>query len=217
MERFGGENDRADHADKNQIKGRGLQLGVRSSGQDFKNDTKNMKRNPSQRDTRELWRQRGFTVVEVVVAILLMAICLYPIGRALVRVLTESTDDQRLAVCAYLAVEEIETVRTLSECYTDSTVAGTKCPPYDTSNGWGQNFDRAAPCNYPAPFNNYQCAAEYMKSGGADNPGNPGAAEQNNVWEIAVRVWYDTNGNRTWDTDEPDVVLETMLSKRHPI
>lgn len=149
--------------------------------------------------------QHGFTIVEVITAVLIMTICLFPLGRMLMQILMESGDDQHIAVCAYLAVEEIETVRLRSECYTE----GSTCPTTATTDGWGAAniYNRAAPCNYPAPFQRYQCAVQYKDSQG----------DGNNVREVMVRVWFDADDDKVWDAQEPDVILQTMLSKRPPI
>jgi prepilin-type N-terminal cleavage/methylation domain-containing protein len=156
-------------------------------------------------------RQRGFTVIEIIVVVILMALALFPIVRAIMIVLSESGDDQHQAVAAYLAVEEIEQVRALAECYTDSKVAGSMCPIVSAQSGWGASgtYNRQAPCNYPAPFQKYQCTVQYSDS-------NAGL-EASNVREVMVRVWFDADDNRAWATGEPKVELQTMLSKRPPL
>ena len=148
--------------------------------------------------------QGGFTIVEIVVVIVLMLAVIIPVAAVIASALETSTEEQRLAHCAFLAQMKVEKARAASNCYTD---AGAGCPQTAGNSDFSNDFsENAAACSFPVPFEEYECTIDDTMV----------AWSANRFKTIQVRVWFDENSNGTRDDNEPQVYLETMLTTRPP-
>lgn len=151
--------------------------------------------------------EAGFTLVEIVVTILVMAIVIYPIMRVLASALEQSNDEEYLTHAAFLAQMKIEEVRSRASCYSDAGL----CPiGGDTSDfdelGTGNLDETAAACTFPYPYQKYECTVDTGLVAGTNNA----------LGYIQVRVWYDKDSDGVRDAEDPDVFLETQIAKKHP-
>ena len=147
---------------------------------------------------------RGFTIVEIVVVVIILGLLLVPVMATLVRALMISSEDEYIAIAAFLAAEKMEETRTRANCYTDTLL----CPESGTAKDFQFDFDQtAANCTFPSPFNKYRCTVDHSsKNGTADR-----------VKEIQVRVWYDKDSDNAYDAgEEPSVFFETAITLRPP-
>lgn len=158
--------------------------------------------------------QRGFTIVEIAVVLFLIFLIIIPMAYSIERSLRVSEEIYRANTCAFLAQQKIEEVRMRASCYTTDwgPPAPINCSPSGVRYNLLFNFSQAAAaCTFPSPFTKYKCRVVYG-SAGAGFP----VALANYYKEIEVRVWYDGDGDNTWDASEVDVLFQTALTYHTP-
>ncbi len=156
-------------------------------------------------------KQGGFTIVEIVVVITLMILAIAPIAKVIASALEASNEEMYLTQCAFLAQMKIEEIRSRASCYTTPGATDT-CPISGDSSDFEQDFTQtAAQCSLPSPFDRYDCVTatsfRVAPSAGSDTGG---------FKVIQVRVWYDKDGDATFDAGEASVFLETQLTQKSP-
>ncbi len=156
--------------------------------------------------------RKGFTIFEIITVIVLILVVIYPLARVVSSSLETSSEEQHLTHCALLAQLKVEEFRTRTNCYSNQT-AVSDCPDpavvgATPTQSFGKLFATPPPCNFPFPFNQYECSARnYFRTGTA-----------NRLKVVQVRVWYDKNNDDVFEADqsEPDVYLETQMAARPP-
>jgi type II secretory pathway pseudopilin PulG len=154
---------------------------------------------------------RGFTLVEIVVVILLLFMLLIPMWYSVDRSLRTSNEVYRLATCAFLAQQKVEEIRTIASCYTTNSPPppANYCQPANNYYNFKYTLFNAPPqsCTFPAPFQQFKCTLTYVSP-----IVSPGAFFK----EIEVRVWFDENNDDVWDANESDVLFQTGMTYRTP-
>lgn len=172
--------------------------------------------------------QSGYTMVEIAVVVFLILIAIVPAARVISSSLEASNDDLRLTHSTLLAQMKIEEIRARASCYSSRLTGG--CPEADEDitkedSDFEIDFSQtAAACILPAAFNQYKCTVDtdwrYQSTGPPDSFRDPAQGDPGVGWGgikvIQVRVWFDKNGDNLFDSDEPDVFLETQLAQRAP-
>jgi len=150
----------------------------------------------------------GFTIVELAIVIVLLMLIIVPVVLSIDESLRTSNEVYRLTTAAFLAQQKMEEVRTRASCYTtDSGLpAPINCSPSNVRYNLLFNFSQNPPCNFPSPFQDFECQVVYATRVGLNNY----------FREIQVRVWYDANNNNTWDANESDVIFQTGLTYHAP-
>jgi len=152
--------------------------------------------------------QKGFTVVELAVVIVLLLLIVVPMALSIDESLRTSNEVYRLTAAAFLAQQKMEEVRTRASCYTTDwgAPAPINCSPANVRYNLLFNFSQNPPCSFPVPFQDFECQVVYAARVGANNY----------IREIQVRVWYDQNNNDTWDSNESDVIFQTAITYHSP-
>jgi len=130
--------------------------------------------------------QKGFTLIEMMMAIIILGIAIVPLMEMISRAsITSSTNEQETRI-VFLAQQKLEQVKSLALTnFTD-------------------DYTQAATA-FPSPDLAYKYTIYYYTSGGDDG---------NLIKSIRVRAWYDSNSNNSADTNEPQLELNTKVAKR---
>lgn len=192
---------------------------------------------------RNLEKQDGMTLVELVVVLILLVPMLLVILDSLERSMRTSDQVYRLTTCAFLAQQKMEEVRTRFSCYTNQQSDSSDglvlkgCPPrYGITNNPLPIGNPA--CPYPTVAairtNNFQftfsqprkqcsLADKEFATCGFPAPFTNFKCEVKHIWrtqyyvlDIQVRVWFDEQPNTTFDPSETNVLLQTDLTYRSP-
>lgn len=169
-------------------------------------------------------RNIGFSIVEILLVLILLAIAVVPIMFLVWKMIDTTTRAKHLTTAAFLAERKMEEIRYLSLC--TSCLAGRclstgknviketpNCNNFVT--GFCVDYDSTPPastCSFSVPFDNYKCKI-------VDNM-MPGIA--NWIKEIQISIWYDYDSDNNYDKQtsgdvitEDGVTLETRITYRN--
>jgi prepilin-type N-terminal cleavage/methylation domain-containing protein len=129
---------------------------------------------------------RGFTYLELLAAIAIMALALLPIMRLLPEGMKAASRVERLTRSALLAQDKMDEVR--------SRVLST-----NLIYGFNQDYNESATA-FPAPDDDYKYTV-------TDN-------QAANIKTLNVTVWFDEDGDNVQGPDEESVGVDTKVADR---
>ncbi len=130
--------------------------------------------------------RRGFTLVEVIAATAILAICIVPATKYLADSMTLRRELERERTLVILAIQTIEEqMAVINAGFTTAQQTGTFA---------SQGFP--------------EIAYEIVRTDQATDGGIPGL-----LMTIAVSIWSDDNGNLLLDSDEAVVELHTTMAR----
>lgn len=129
-------------------------------------------------------KENGFTLVEILVAVIVLAIALTPIIVSITGALEQNTEIEKKTRTAFLAQKKLEEIKV-------RTTANFKANYSGTGTFESPNIDFRYRVVYPDPF-------------------NPLA----NIRSINIEVWYDQNRNGVFNAGEERTILYTKVAKR---
>ncbi|MFQ5951835.1 MAG: hypothetical protein ACE5JK_00295 [Candidatus Omnitrophota bacterium] len=130
--------------------------------------------------------KKGLTYLELIAAIVIMALALVPIMRIMPEGMTATTRVERLTRATLLAQNKMDEVR--------SQIMST-----NASYGFNKDYTETVTA-FPAPDDDYKYTV-------ADDQGA-------NIKELNVTVWFDEDDDDSQDTDEQSVGLDTKVADR---
>jgi prepilin-type N-terminal cleavage/methylation domain-containing protein len=130
--------------------------------------------------------KKGFTYLELLAAIVIMAVALVPIMQVMPEGMMAVTRVERLTRAGLLAQSKMDEVR--------SQILGTN-PSYGFSNDYTESATA-----FPAPDDDYMYTV-------ADDQGS-------DIKILNVTVWFDEDGDSVQDTDEESVSLDVKIADR---
>ncbi len=130
--------------------------------------------------------QKGFTLVEVLLALVVLSIAIIPLMQIFPQASLMSTNSQRETRIGFLAQQKLEQVKgqALSYFFGDYTEPATA---------------------FPSPDSDFKYTVSYFTASGDDG---------NQIRAIKIRVWYDDNNNGIVDGNENMIELSTKVSRR---
>lgn len=132
--------------------------------------------------------QRGMTLVEVMVATVIIVPALYGIMQLVPNVIAANRKAEDITKAAYLAEQKLEEIK-----------RGIKVPG---GGGW-INYTNSSPEVFTPPDSQYKFSLE-------DNtPGGPAGS----LKDLKVTVWRDVVNNNFVDNNEYSVVLDTRVAR----
>jgi len=129
--------------------------------------------------------EKGFTLIELMLATVILVISIIPITMILPRMLTENRIVERENRAVFLGQKIMEETKTKALTY---------------FNWDGYNKTAIA---FSSPYNIFKYSVTYVSVAG-----------NNNIKKITVTVWYDANNNNTADTGEEWIQLKTLITNR---
>lgn len=130
--------------------------------------------------------KKGFTIIELVVAVALLSVVLLPLVQMLPTMLKTNKNTEIMTKGTFLAEQKMEEIKSLIR----STTFGY---------GFTKNYTQSA-TSFPSPNATYKVIV-------ADN-------QDPNLKIIQVKVWYDKNNNNMIDSDEIPIILDTQICIR---
>ena len=130
--------------------------------------------------------KKGFTYLEILAALVILAVALIPIMRVMPEGMAATTRVERLTRGGLLAQSKADEVR--------SQILGTN-PSY----GFSKDYTESATA-FPAPDSSYK----YTVSD--DNSAN--------IKELNTTVWFDEDNDGVQDSDEENVSLDVKIADR---
>lgn len=128
----------------------------------------------------------GFTLIEIVLTIFIMSLAIIPIMQVFPTTLMVSKDTEQMTRATFLTERKMEEVKGKIR-YEDNFT----------------NDYNESPTAFPPPDENYKYTVVDTE---AEHP--------NEVKEIEVTVWHDSNNNNSWDEGENLIILDTKIAKR---
>ncbi|MGQ9608145.1 MAG: type IV pilus modification PilV family protein [bacterium] len=128
----------------------------------------------------------GFTLIEVLLALVILSIAIIPLMQIFPQASLIATDSQRETRIGFLAQQKLEQVKgqVLSYFFGDYNESATA---------------------FPSPDSDFKYTVSYFTASGDDG---------NQIKSIKVRVWYDDNDNNIVDGNENMIELTTKVSRR---
>jgi len=133
--------------------------------------------------------EKGFTLIELMLATVIVIISIIPITMILPRMLSENRMVERENRAVFLGQMKMEEMKTKALTYFN----------YDWPSRPGGG---ATPTAFPSPDNEFKFTVAYV------------AGMDPNIKKITVTVWYDANNNNTADTGEEWIQLKTLITNR---
>lgn len=132
------------------------------------------------------FNEKGFTLIEVLLAIVILSIAIIPLMQIFPQASLMATDSQRETRIGFLAQQKLEQVKgqALNYFFGNYTVSATA---------------------FPSPDSDFKYTVNYFTASGDDG---------NQIRAIKVRVWYDDNNNGVLDGNENMIELNTKVSRR---
>jgi prepilin-type N-terminal cleavage/methylation domain-containing protein len=130
--------------------------------------------------------EKGFTLIELMLATVILVISIIPITMILPRMLTENRIVERENRAVFLGQKIMEETKTKALTY---------------FNWDGYNKTAIA---FSSPYNIFKYSVTYASVAGMDN----------NIRKITVTVWYDEIDNGAVDTGEEWIQLKTLITNR---
>ncbi len=132
------------------------------------------------------FNEGGFTLIEVLLAIVIMSIAIIPLMQIFPQASLIANDTQQETRISFLAQQKLEQVKSqaLSYFYGNYTESATA---------------------FPSPDTVFKYTVDYFTASGDDG---------NQIRSIKVRVWYDGNNNGIVDGTENLIELYTKVSRR---
>lgn len=128
----------------------------------------------------------GFTLIEVLLALVILSIAIIPLMQIFPQASLISTDSQRETRIGFLAQQKLEQVKGQALSY------------------FFGNYNESATA-FPSPDSDFKYTVSYFTASGDDG---------NQIKAIKVRVWYDDNDNSIVDGNENMIELTTKVSRR---
>jgi len=142
--------------------------------------------------------EKGFTLIELMLATVIVVISIIPITMMLPRMLTENRIVDRENRAVFLGQKIMEDMKIKALTY--FKYDWPSMPPPD---GPGGKIPTAFPPPYNIPpYNIFKYSVTYT------------AGTDPNIKKITVKVWYDANNNNIADTGEEWIQLKTLITNR---
>ncbi len=132
------------------------------------------------------FNEGGFTIIEVLLAIVIMSIAIIPLMQLFPQASLIANDTQQETRISFLAQQKLEQVKSQALGY------------------FYGNYTESATA-FPSPDTDFKYTVDYFTASGDDG---------NQIRSIKVRVWYDGNNNGIVDGTENLIELYTKVSRR---
>ena len=157
--------------------------------------------------------EAGFTMVEVLVALAILAITVTPLmGLFTMAPMLHAQREQQLRA-AFLAQLRLEEVKNKIIHNFEFQYPGDG---YNKSDGAAADFPTDEGFELSDANYRYTITDNHITKiiGGGEGGGGAPGVEVFVMRDITIRVWYDKNGNDAYDTDEQDFEVITKVARR---